>query len=113
MFAYLKECFGMKRTRHWGVRASVDFLLSTLAYNLSKFALDKLNQLRLLLQIPANPTPGCPPAGKAKRRASTRRRRRIRKSSFANCQPIRTELNGNIQRPVKEDTDPRFNNLDV
>lgn len=44
VFAYLKEYFGMKRTRHRGVRASVDFQLSTLAYNLSKFALDKLNQ---------------------------------------------------------------------
>jgi len=44
VFAYLKEYFGMKRTRHRGVRARVDFQLSTLAYNLSKFALDKLNQ---------------------------------------------------------------------
>lgn len=44
VFAYLKEYFGMKRTRHRGVRASVDFQLSTLAYNLSKFALDKLNK---------------------------------------------------------------------
>lgn len=44
VFAYLKEYFGMKRTRHRGVRASVDFQLSALAYNLSKFALDKLNQ---------------------------------------------------------------------
>jgi transposase len=44
IFAYLKEYFGMKRTRHRGVRASVDFQLSMLAYNLSKFALDKLNQ---------------------------------------------------------------------
>ncbi|WP_059041934.1 transposase [Paenibacillus rubinfantis] len=44
VFAYLKEYFGMRRTRHRGVRASVDFQLSTLAYNLSKFALDKLNK---------------------------------------------------------------------
>lgn len=44
VFAYLKEYFGMKRTRHRGVRASVDFQLSTLAYNLSKFALDQLNK---------------------------------------------------------------------
>ncbi|SDK99900.1 transposase, partial [Paenibacillus typhae] len=44
VFAYLKEYFGMKRTRHRGVRAGVDFQLSTLAYNLSKFALDKLNK---------------------------------------------------------------------
>ncbi|WP_150273566.1 transposase [Paenibacillus tepidiphilus] len=52
VFAYLKEYFGMKRTRHRGVRASVDFQLSTLAYNLSKFALDKLNQqLRTSQQI--------------------------------------------------------------
>lgn len=44
VFAYLKEYFGMHRTRHRGTRAFVDFQLSTLAYNLSKFALDKLNQ---------------------------------------------------------------------
>jgi len=44
VFAYLKEYFGMKRTRHRGLRASVDFQLSLLAYNLSKFALDKLNK---------------------------------------------------------------------
>jgi hypothetical protein len=44
VFAYLKEYFGMQRTRHRGIRASVDFQLSTLAYNLSKYALDRLNK---------------------------------------------------------------------
>ncbi len=44
VFAYLKEYFGLKRTRHRGVRANVDFQLSMLAYNLTKFALDKLNK---------------------------------------------------------------------
>lgn len=44
VFAYLKEYFGMHRTRHRGTRAFVDFQLSTLAYTLSKFALDKLNK---------------------------------------------------------------------
>lgn len=44
VFAYLKEYFGMKRTRHRGVRAGVDFQLSTLAYTLSKFALDMVNK---------------------------------------------------------------------
>lgn len=52
VFAYLKEYFGMRRTRHRGVRASVDFQLSTLAYNLSKFALDKLSkQLNRFQQV--------------------------------------------------------------
>lgn len=44
VFAYLKGYFGLGRTRHRGVRATVDFQLSMLAYNLSKFALDKLNK---------------------------------------------------------------------
>lgn len=44
VFAYLKEYFGLHRTRHRGTRANVDFQLSTLAYNLSKFALDSLNK---------------------------------------------------------------------
>ncbi|WP_216479432.1 transposase [Paenibacillus brevis] len=44
VFVYLKEYFGLGRTRHRGVRATVDFQLSMLAYNLSKFALEKLNK---------------------------------------------------------------------
>lgn len=44
VFAYLKEYFGLHRTRHRGKRANVDFQLSTLAYNLSKLALDKMNK---------------------------------------------------------------------
>jgi transposase len=44
VFAYLKEYFGLRRTRHRGVRAAVDFQLSMLAYNLSKFALDIMNK---------------------------------------------------------------------
>ncbi|MFD1184101.1 transposase, partial [Paenibacillus timonensis] len=44
VFAYLKEYYGLRRTRHRGVRANVDFQLSMLAYNLTKFALDKLNK---------------------------------------------------------------------
>ncbi|CAM4524470.1 MAG: transposase [Paenibacillus macerans] len=44
VFAYLKGYYGLKRTRHRGVRANVDFQLSILAYNLTKFALDKLNK---------------------------------------------------------------------
>lgn len=44
VFAYLKEYFGLKRTRHRGLRATVDFQLSSLAYNLCKFSLDKLNK---------------------------------------------------------------------
>ena len=41
VFVYLKEYFGLKRTRHRGLRATVDFQLSSLAYNLCKFALYK------------------------------------------------------------------------
>lgn len=44
VFAYLKEYFGLHRTRHRGTRAEVDFQLSTLAYTVCKFALDKWNQ---------------------------------------------------------------------
>lgn len=44
VFAYLKEYFGLKRTRHRGLRAAVDFQLSSFAYNLCKFALDKWNK---------------------------------------------------------------------
>lgn len=44
VFAYLKEYFGLGRTRHRGKKAFVDFELSTLAFTISKFALDKMNQ---------------------------------------------------------------------
>jgi len=44
VFAYLKEYFGLHRTRHRDTRARVDFELSILAYTLSKLALDKLNK---------------------------------------------------------------------
>lgn len=44
VFAYLKEYFGLKRTRHRGPLATVDFQLSLLAYNLCKFAVDKINR---------------------------------------------------------------------
>lgn len=44
VFAYLKGYFGLRRTRHRGIRATVDFQLTTLAFNLSKFAVDKMNR---------------------------------------------------------------------
>ena len=44
VFAYLKDYFGLRRVRHRGTKATVDFQLSTLAYNLCKFALSKMNK---------------------------------------------------------------------
>ncbi|MFD0698747.1 transposase [Paenibacillus sp. GCM10027628] len=44
VFAYLKLYFGMGSTRLRNTRSRVDFDLSCLAYNLCKYALDRLNQ---------------------------------------------------------------------